>query len=361
MGRLGTMKSRIAAAFTVAVLAIMTMGAGTVYASQNSLPGQILYPVKIGTEGARLFVAADNAGRIGQHLDNAQARLDEIQALAKSGSSEAMNIAAKGYDGSIGMIMEQMDDSQNSAMDTADLSELVAENILRHLSILDEVYDRVPDDAKTAIAKARESSMKGHENALLALASKDSRKAMKINLAAMEGKLEQARLKAGENDIEKVEEALAQFEEFAKFGEEISAIAQGLGEDITAINDLVAKATSIHLEILAMVYEKVPEEAKGAIERAMENSAKGHEKATQAVEKMGPDKSLFEEGPSAENGPADKIPDGLPVPENLKDKIGPPEGATVPGKGEEIPGKAKEIRDGIRGQIEGGPSARKGR
>ncbi len=41
----------------------------------------------------------------------------------------------------------------------------------------------------------------------------------------------------------------------------------------------VGKATSKHLEVLAEVYEKVPEQAKPAIEKAMKASLKGHEKA----------------------------------------------------------------------------------
>ena len=62
--------------------------------------------------------------------------------------------------------------------------------------------------------------------------------------------------------------------------------AQAKGENIERVMEVIArvgKATSIHLEVLAEVYEKVSEEAKPAIENAMKVSVKGHEKAVEAL------------------------------------------------------------------------------
>ena len=54
-------------------------------------------------------------------------------------------------------------------------------------------------------------------------------------------------------------------------------------EKVMEVVARVGKATSVHLEVLAQVYEKVPEQAKPAIERAMTTSVKGHEKAVEAL------------------------------------------------------------------------------
>ncbi len=62
------------------------------------------------------------------------------------------------------------------------------------------------------------------------------------------------------------------------------AMAKGKNtEKIMEVLAKVGKATSVHLEVLAEVYEKVPEEAKSAIENAMKASVKGHEKAVEAL------------------------------------------------------------------------------
>jgi len=62
--------------------------------------------------------------------------------------------------------------------------------------------------------------------------------------------------------------------------------AQAKGKNTEKVMEVLArvgKATSVHLEVLAEVYEKVPEQAKTAIENAMKASVKGHEKAVEAL------------------------------------------------------------------------------
>ena len=54
-------------------------------------------------------------------------------------------------------------------------------------------------------------------------------------------------------------------------------------EKVMEVVARVGKATSKHLEVLAEVYEKVPEQAKSAIENAMKVSVKGHKKAVEAL------------------------------------------------------------------------------
>ncbi len=66
--------------------------------------------------------------------------------------------------------------------------------------------------------------------------------------------------------------------------------AEAKGQNTEKVMEVVArvgKATSKHLEILAEVYEKVPEQAKSAIENAIKASVKGHEKAVEALKAKG--------------------------------------------------------------------------
>ncbi len=62
--------------------------------------------------------------------------------------------------------------------------------------------------------------------------------------------------------------------------------AESKGENTEKVMEVIIKvgqATSKHLEVLAEVYEKVPEQAKSAIENAMKVSLKGHEKAVEVL------------------------------------------------------------------------------
>jgi len=62
--------------------------------------------------------------------------------------------------------------------------------------------------------------------------------------------------------------------------------AQVKGENTEKVMTKIGQATSKHLEVLAEVYEKVPEQAKPAIENAMKVSIKGHEKAVKALKEQ---------------------------------------------------------------------------
>lgn len=59
--------------------------------------------------------------------------------------------------------------------------------------------------------------------------------------------------------------------------------AQIKGENTEKVMAKIGKTTSVHLKVLAEVYEKVPEQAKPAIENAMKTSIKGHKKAVEAL------------------------------------------------------------------------------
>lgn len=59
--------------------------------------------------------------------------------------------------------------------------------------------------------------------------------------------------------------------------------AKAKGLDTDEVLAKVAESTLKHQAVLADVYEKVPEQAKGAIQRAMQAGMRGHEEALKAV------------------------------------------------------------------------------
>jgi hypothetical protein len=165
------------------------------------------------------------------------------------------------------------------------VGELVAGATLRHLSMLDDVADRAPDAALQALIRARQESMNRHREGLLAICEQDPAKAMEINLDSMSGRLERA--KASADNSEFVEIALEQFEMMADFGEAISRIAHDVGDDGELIEELIAQATLIHIDVLAEVWEKAPELARESIEGVMARALIRHENRVHAMEQRG--------------------------------------------------------------------------
>ena len=97
-----------------------------------------------------------------------------------------------------------------------------------------------------------------------------------------------------------VEAALNDTDKLFKFGEEISETARGLGKDTTNVEQLVARATSAHLEVLTEVHEKVPEPARVAIESAIANSLTNRERVVEALKSKGALGEIPEEAPVME-------------------------------------------------------------
>jgi hypothetical protein len=267
----------MASVILVIVLALSATGGGTAYAAQDSLPGDALYPVKLATEQVIMILPGDDVAKAERALSFAERRMGEIEALVEEGRSQDLALAVEKYGYALNMALARMERARNRGLDTGNVTARVAEATARHLLILDGVWDKALDQAKATIAHAREVSERGRQNALVALARNDTVRAAEMNLAAMFGRLNRVKVQAGFGAMETVEDALQQFEDMARFGQELSQIAEETGLNITEVAELVTEATSIHLQVLAELYEEVPEQAKEAVQRAMEQSFRGYE------------------------------------------------------------------------------------
>jgi len=99
-----------------------------------------------------------------------------------------------------------------------------------------------------------------------------------------EERLAEAQVMADEGKDEETQEAVDAYGSLISDAAANLAAAAQSGEDTSAaLTDLVLRATSIHLMVLAEVYEKVPEQAKPSIERAMTQSAQGQQTALNAL------------------------------------------------------------------------------
>jgi len=110
----------------------------------------------------------------------------------------------------------------------------------------------------------------------------DLKKAERYATLAAE-RLAEAQVIAGKGKPELVEKTLERYAMQLQNSIARAEKAQTKGQNTEQVMARVGQATSKHLEVLAEVAEKVPEEAKPAIENAMKASLKGHEKAVQAL------------------------------------------------------------------------------
>ena len=112
----------------------------------------------------------------------------------------------------------------------------------------------------------------------------DVKKAERFAFLA-EKRLAEADALAEKGDSKRAEKATEKYQERLSAALARAERAKGKGLDVDEVLAKVSEAILKHQEVLARIFEKVPEQARKGIERAMEASAKGYERALQGISK----------------------------------------------------------------------------
>jgi hypothetical protein len=145
------------------------------------------------------------------------------------------------------------------------------------------------------LEKARKPSGIGYgltrawERVQLAFTFNDEKEA-ELHLRFAERRLSEAIEVLDENN-KRAGELLEEYGKNLERGNEISRIAQQVGKNVSSVAELIARATLIHEEVLSGVLEKVPEQAKPAIEKAINNSRAENENAMRVIQENAPEKA----------------------------------------------------------------------
>jgi len=142
----------------IAIVGFTMMSAITVQAASSALPGDLLYPVKLGIEDARLLLANEKQDILLQ-IEFAQQREKEIHQLQEAGRFDEM-IQVEGefsdlVDTAADGVIERED--ANPAWNKRALDQLGA-TLDQHLSVLNSVIRKAPFEKKPAIRKAIQTS-----------------------------------------------------------------------------------------------------------------------------------------------------------------------------------------------------------
>ena len=245
------------------LMVIALLGAGTAYASQDSLPGDNLYSIKLGTENFRRLLENGDEAKVELELSFAETRLTEIEKSARNDISKtAIPIAI--YERNIEMAIRQA--SQNEETLAGLKLENTSMEILRHISMLDGIEDTVPEAARAVVRQCQEIAVTGQVKALNLLAQQDPRKSTEINIYTLSNRLQRASETAGKGQVATAKEVLRQYIRFRNLSEDIYQIALRIGYDTTAISELNKQVLHSHGETLSNMHGKVSEELIEIIE-----------------------------------------------------------------------------------------------
>jgi len=173
---------------------------------------------------------------------------------------------------------------------------------------------------------------------------KKAEKALKI----AEEKLAEVKAMAEKNKTKALEKANQRYQEFLNLANSKTQKAKEKGKDVERLVTLISEKTLKHQEVLSEILEKIPEQAKSGIEKAIEVSKKGFEEVIKAVsgEKRGELEKRAEEIKNKIEEKTKKAP-SIPeaVPPKGKEKTPPvekPEKVPTPSKTEKEKTKISE-------------------
>ena len=266
----------------------------------GTTPDSWLYGFKKFFEGVDLFFTSDDVAKAEKHAYLAELRLAEAKEMAENGKPEFVDDLVKEYKNNLEQSNKIAEVAQQVGKNITKVTELVAIATSIHLDVLEEVLQKVPEQAKPSIQKAINASKKGNEEALNTLEKVQPETAAEIHFRIAEQRLLKAQEKAHENESEVVEGLVADYEERINKSSEIVEAAKALGKDTTDIEQIVAEATYKHIEVLSDIYERVPEQARLAIEKSLNVSLTGWETAVEALKEKGALESISEDVPTME-------------------------------------------------------------
>lgn len=145
------------------VLILSMFGGGTVYASQFTLPGDALYPVKLSVEKMRLSIA-DDPQKVLLAIEFIQKRVEEIQTLIAQHRQDALPLAASLFANHIATATDAVTSvAQEDPALAASLALQLEHALLLQTEVLTQQLGMASNEAKPSIEKAILASQEGQE------------------------------------------------------------------------------------------------------------------------------------------------------------------------------------------------------
>jgi len=153
---------RFLALALTAALAVVILGSGFVWAGSQSLPGDLLYPVKLATEDVRTTLASTPAERVELALGFVEERIDEAQGLVDAERPVPDKL--------IGQIQDHIEQALTQASNADDLQTqpLLAQISTRtraQIQVLERLRANAPDRDQRQLERAAVTCRRGAEAA----------------------------------------------------------------------------------------------------------------------------------------------------------------------------------------------------
>jgi hypothetical protein len=144
------------------ILALSIFGGGTAVAADFAEPGDLLYSLDLTIEHFRLDMAPDSETAARIHLENATERLEEAENKLNEGDIENGNVALEAYEREMATLANLV--GKGNGLNRDQLADLLEAAYSKHISVLEQLLEKVPEPGKNGIRRALEASSISKKN-----------------------------------------------------------------------------------------------------------------------------------------------------------------------------------------------------
>jgi AraC-like DNA-binding protein len=154
--------TRLVAVLLAVIAGTAVLGAGAVWAAEGSLPGDLLYPVKLAAEDVRLALTSAPADQVDLALRFVERRTEEVRALSEAGRQVPDETTAR-MEAHIEHALTQTAWASDEEMSS--LLTSIAERTRAQAQLLEQVQATAPQQARPGLAHAVTVCQRGAEAA----------------------------------------------------------------------------------------------------------------------------------------------------------------------------------------------------
>ena len=165
----------------ITILSFLSLSFGIQVSAQETdlpspglLPDSPFYFLEIIAEEIVTFFTFGDLKKAERYATLAAERLAEVQAVVEKGKPEFAEKTLARYEMQLENSMARAEKARNKGQNVEEIMTRVGKATSKHLEVLAEVGEKIPEDARPAIENAMKASIKGHTKAVEVLKTKDA-------------------------------------------------------------------------------------------------------------------------------------------------------------------------------------------
>jgi len=138
---------------------------GAAYAAQDTLPGDLLYPLKTGLEAAQVALTFSESGRAEEYLAQAAERLEELTLAQARGRTNALTGLSRAYANALAHTEARLERAVAASEPLDELLRQMEQDLGQQQAALAALQSQAPPQAQEGLTRAAEAAAHGQARA----------------------------------------------------------------------------------------------------------------------------------------------------------------------------------------------------